>query len=148
MPSIVQQYIAALKLGACQGDISEAFKSLRQDVRKRFLADHPDPLVPTFSLAAVSDATTTSEMLLEAWKLLAAYDPRTDSQVLLSDALVPGGNFFGTLHADHLAVALNYASSNDSAIRAVTDHNRYPRSALFEAAIRSAIAALNSRPAQ
>src|SRR5580765_1086565 len=87
MPSIVQQYTAALKLGACQGDISEAFKSLRQDVRKRFLADHPDPLVPTFSLAAVSDASTTSKMLLEAWKLLAAYDARTDSQVLLSDAL-------------------------------------------------------------
>ena len=145
MPSIVQQYTATLKLGTCQGDVAEAFKSLRQDVRKRFLADHPDPLVPTFSLAAVSDATTTSKMLREAWKLLTAYDANTDSQLLLSDAIVPGGNFFGTLHADHLAVALNYLSSNDSTIRAAADRNRYPRSALLEAAVRSAIAALDSQ---
>jgi hypothetical protein len=148
MPSIVQQYTATLKLGTCQGDVAEAFKSLRQDVRKRFLADHPDPLVPTFSIAAVSDATTTSRMLLEAWKLLTAYDSRTDSQLLLSDALVPGGNYFGTLHADHLAVALNYLSASDSTIKAAADHNRYPRSALLEAAVRSTIAALDSQSKQ
>lgn len=147
MPSIVQQYTSTLKLGTCQGDIAEAFKSLRQDVRKRFLADHPDPLVPTFSLAAVSDATTTSKMLLEAWRLLTAYDTRTDSQLLLADAIVPGSTLFGTLHADHLAVALNYAGSTDSTIRAAADHNRYPRAALLEAAVRSAISALDS-PAQ
>ena len=84
-------------------------------------------------------------MLREAWKLLTAYDANTDSQLLLSDAIVPGGNFFGTLHADHLAVALNYLSSNDSTIRAAADRNRYPRSALLEAAVRSAIAALDSQ---
>jgi len=147
MPSIVQQYTATLKLGSCEGDIAEAFKSLRQDVRKRFLADHPDPLVPSFSLAAVSDADTTSKMLLEAWKLLTAYDSRTDSQLLLPDALIPGGNFLGTLHADHLAVALNYGSSSDSTIRSAANHNRYPRAALLEAAVRSAIAAISANPA-
>jgi hypothetical protein len=87
-------------------------------------------------------------MLLEAWKVLTTYDPRTDSQLLLSDAIVPGGNFFGTLHGDHLAAALNYASSTDSTIRAAADHNRYPRSALFEVAIRSAIATLEGKAAQ
>jgi LssY C-terminus len=144
LPSIVQQYAAALKLGTCEGDISEAFKSLRQDVRKRFLADHPDPLVPSFSLAAVSDSTTTSKMLLEAWKLLTAYDTRTDSQLLLSDAIVPGGHFLGTLHADHLAVALNYEGTADATIRSAADHNHYPRAALLEAAIRSTIAMLSA----
>ena len=151
MPSIVEQYTATLKIGSCQGDIAEAFKSLRQDVRKRFLADHPDPLVPSFSLVAVSDTTTTSRMLLEAWKLLTAFDPRTDSQLLQSDAIIPGGDFLGTLRADHLAVALNYLSSTDSTIRSAADRNRYPRSALFEAAVRSAIANLptpSSLPAQ
>ena len=139
MPSIAERYTAALKLGSCEGDIAQAFKSLRKDVRKQFNADHPDPLVPSFSLAAVSDSTTTSKMLLDAWKLLTAYDPRTDSQLLQEDALIPGGNFLGVLRADHLAAALNYESSSDNTIRSFADHNHYPRVALFEAAVRFAI---------
>jgi hypothetical protein len=145
MPSIVQRYASALKLGTCDGDVSEAFKSLRQDVRQQFLSSHPEPLVPSFSLAAVSDSTTTSKMLLQTWKLLTAYDPRTDSQILLFDALVPGGNYLGTLHADHLAVALNYSGSADSTIRSAADHNRFPRAALLEAAVRSTISSLESQ---
>jgi hypothetical protein len=146
MPAIVQRYTSTLKLGSCEGDVAEAFKSLRQDVRQNFLSAHPEPLVPSFSLAAVSDATTTSRMLLEAWKVLTAYDPRTDSQLLLFDALVPGGNYLGTLHADHLAVALNYSGSDDSTIRSAADHNRFPRAALLEAAVRSTISTLQSQP--
>ena len=138
MPAIAERYAGMLKLGTCDGNVADAFKSLRQDVRKQFLQDHPDPLVPSFSLAAVSDATTTSKMLLEAWKLLTAYDPRTDSQLLQSDALIPGGNFLGILHADHLAVALNYENVAEATIKSAADHNHYPRVALFEAAIRFA----------
>lgn len=144
MPSIVERYTSTLKLGTCDGDVAQAFQSLRQDVRKRFNADHPDPLVPSFSLAAVSDTTTTSKMLLEAWRLLTAYDPRTDSQLLQEDALIPGGNILGVLRADHLAAALNYESSADSQIRSFTDHNHYPRVALFEAAVRFAIDSVNT----
>jgi hypothetical protein len=144
LPAIVERYSSALKLGTCEGDVAEAFKSLRQDVRQQFLSAHPEPLVPSFSLAAVSDSATTSRMLLEAWKVLAAYDPRTDSQLLLFDAMVPGGNYLGTLHADHLAVALNYSASADSTIRSAADHNRFPRAALLEAAVRSAISTLQS----
>ncbi|GAC1635787.1 MAG: hypothetical protein NVS9B14_13490 [Candidatus Acidiferrum sp.] len=144
MPEIAQRYAGMLKLGTCDGNVADAFKSLRQDVRKQFLQDHPDPLVPSFSLAAVSDATTTSKMLLEAWKLLTAYDPRTDSQLLQSDALIPGGNFLGTLRADHLAVALNYENVTEGSIKSAADHNHYPRVALFEAAVRFAIQSLNS----
>jgi len=144
MPAIVERYSSTLKLGSCEGDVAEAFKSLRQDTRQQFLSAHPEPLVPSFSLAAVSDPATTSRMLLEAWKLLTAYDPRTDSQLLLFDAMVPGGNYLGTLHADHLAVALNYSGSADSAIRSAADHNRFPRAALLEAAVRSTISTLQS----
>jgi hypothetical protein len=144
MPAIAERYAGMLKLGTCDGNVADAFKSLRQDVRKQFLQDHPDPLVPSFSLAAVSDETTTSKMLLEAWKLLTAYDPRTDSQLLQSDALIPGGNFLGTLHADHLAVALNYENAAEASIKAFANHNHYPRVALFEAAVRFAAANLAS----
>jgi hypothetical protein len=145
MPAIVQRYTSTLKLGTCEGDVAEAFKSLRQDVRQQFLTAHPVPLVPSFSLAAVSDAATTSRMLLETWKVLTSYDPRTDSQLLLFDALVPGGNYLGTVHADHLAVALNYWGSDDSTIRSAADHNRFPRAALLEAAVRSTISTLQSQ---
>jgi hypothetical protein len=138
MPAIAERYAGMLKLGTCDGNVADAFKSLRQDVRKQFLQDHPDPLVPSYSLAAVSDETTTSNMLLEAWKLLTAYDPRTDSQLLQADALIPGGNFLGTLHADHLAVALNYENITEATIRSAANHNHYPRVALFEAAVRFA----------
>ncbi len=144
MPAIAERYASLLKLGTCEGNLAEAFESLRPDVRKQFNADHPDPLVPSFSLAAVSDATNTSKMLLEAWKLLTSYDPRTDSQLLQEDALIPGGNILGVLRADHLAAALNYESSPESAIRSAADQNHYPRVALFEAAVRFAIQNLGS----
>jgi hypothetical protein len=144
MPSIVERYTSTLKLGTCQGDVAQAFKSLRQDVRRQFNADHPDPLVPSFSLAAVSDSSTTSKMLLQAWKLLTAYDLRTDSQLLQEDALIPGGNFLGVLRADHLAAALDYESASDATIRSAADHNHYPRVALFEAAVRFAIDSIKS----
>ena len=119
-------------------------EGIRPIVRKQFLQDHPDPVVPSFSLAAVSDETTTSKMLLEAWKLLTAYDPRTDSQLLESDALIPGGNFLGTLHADHLAVALNYENVAEATIQSAANHNHYPRVALFEAAVRFAVESIGS----
>src|SRR5215471_17040053 len=146
MPAIAQRYAGMLKLGTCDGNVADAFKSLRQDVRKQFLQDHPDPLVPSFSLAAVSDETTTSKMLLEAWRLLTAYDPRTDSQLLAADALIPGGNFLGTLHADHLAVALNYENVAEATIKSAADHNHYPRVALFEAAVHFAAESVNATP--
>jgi hypothetical protein len=41
MPSLVERYTSTLKLGSCQGDVAQAFQSLRQDVRRQFNADHP-----------------------------------------------------------------------------------------------------------
>ena len=142
MPSIVERYTSTLKLGSCDGDVAKAFESLRQDVRRQFNADNPVPLVPSFSLAAVSDKTTTSKMLLQAWMLLTAYDTRTDSQLLQQDAVLPGGNVLGVLRADHLAVALNYETSTESTIRSAADHNHFPRVALFESAVRFALASI------
>ncbi len=142
MPAIAERYAASLKLGTCEGNVAEAFKSLRRDARQRFLADHPDPLVPSFSLVAISGESNTSKMLREAWKLLAAYDRRQDSQLIQTDAIVPGASFLGAIRADHLAVALPFESSSDESIRSAADHNHYPRAALFEALVRSAIQAL------
>ncbi len=141
MPSIVDRYASALNLGTSKGNLVEAFRSLGQNVRQQFLRDHPAPDVPSFSLAAVSDANNTSKLLLEAWRLLAAIDARTDGQILEDDAVIPGGNSFGVLRGDHLAVALNYGSASPEA-SAAASANRYPRAALFEAAVRVATASI------
>jgi hypothetical protein len=142
MPAIVDRYASALNLGTCKGNLVEAFRSLGQNVRQQFLRDHPAPDVPSFSLAAVSDATNTSKMLLETWRLLAAMDPRTDGQILEDDAVIPGGNSLGVLRGDHLAVALNYSSASPEA-SAAASANRYPRVTLFEAAVRFVTASIS-----
>jgi len=137
LPQLVDKYAAMLKFGTCQGDLSNAYKSLRQDVRQRFLNDHPDPAVPSFSLVAVSDRQSTSKMMLESWRILSAMDPNTDGQILRDDAILPGAAILGTLHADHLAVALDYGSDASA-----DDPNHFPRAALLEAAIRVAAESL------
>jgi hypothetical protein len=144
MPAMAQRYVDALHLGSCQGNLTEAFWSLRSDVRKAFLADHPDLGVPAFSLSAVSEPGNTSEMLRENWNVMASYDKRNDSQLLQSDTLVPGGYYLGVARTDHLAVALGYEYSPDGYIRGALDYNHFPRVALFEAVVRVVIETLQA----
>ena len=134
LPSIIDRYTKSLNLGTCQGDIAQAARSLRSDLRHEFLRSHPDPVVPTYSIAATSERDSTSKMLLQAWMMLSAYDSDQDSQVTKHDAIVPGSSFLGELHADHLAVALAFEQSPD--MRSLVDHNHYPRAALLESLVR------------
>lgn len=143
MPAMIERYTKSLNLGTCQGDIAHAAQSLRSDVRHAFLTSHPFPVVPTYSLAALSDRTNTSKMLLEAWQLLSAYDSAQDSQLTRQDATVPGSTYLGSAHADHLAVALAF---EDSSAGAFMDHNHYPRTALFEALVRWVVSDLEKVP--
>lgn len=144
MPAMAQRYVNSLHLGACQGNLAEAFWSLRSDVRKSFLADHPDLALPAFSLAAVSEPGNTSNMLQENWRVLSAYDKRNDSQLLQSDALVPEGYYLGVARTDHLAVAMGYEYSPDGYIRGALDFNHFPRVSLFEASVRVVIETLQT----
>ncbi len=136
MPAMIQKYTKTLNFGSCQGDFSNAFKSLRRDVRRNFQLGHPDPIVPSYSIVAMSDKTNTSKMLLQAWQILSVYDPEEDSQVTRQDALVPGSTYLGAAKADHLAIALGFEDSSDGNIKSVMDHNHYPRAALLEAIYR------------
>ena len=141
LPSIIQRYTKSLNLGTCQGDIAQAARSLRRDLRHEFLSSHPDPVVPTYSIAAVSDRATTSKMLLDAWLMLSAYESDQDSQVTKDDAVVPGGTFLGSARADHLAVALAFEQSAE--FRSLLDHNHYPRVTLLESLVRFVAADLD-----
>ena len=125
-----------------RGDLSQGYKSLSQSARRAFLARYPDPIVPTYSIPAVSDRAHTSKMFLNMWMLLSAIAEKQDSQLTRQDAIVPGSNYLGDALADHFAVALPFETSNES-IRTFADKNHYPRTALLEALVRLVIQDLN-----
>src|SRR5438094_10560321 len=56
LPAQVNGWIARYQnMGKCEGDLATGFKSLKSEVRQAFLSSYPDPVVPTYSLVAVSD---------------------------------------------------------------------------------------------
>jgi hypothetical protein len=129
-------WIDRFKLGKCQGDVAAALTSLKRSVRQQFLAAHPNPVVPSYSLPAVSDRAHTSKALLEAWQLMSYLSQRQDSQLAYEDTILPGSTVLGTAQADHLAVAMPFDKASDSAIRSFADQGHYPRAALLEALLR------------
>jgi len=139
LPMSADRWIQAFHFGQCEGDLSAAFKSLRRDARQAFLAENPNPVVPTYSLSAVADKSTISKMLLENWQLLNVYDPQHDSQVVKDDAIVPGARYLGAARADHFAVALPFEDLKDAEVQKLVDKNHYPRTALLEALLRFVI---------
>jgi hypothetical protein len=136
MPSVADKWMSTMKFGTCRGDMAAAFKSLRRDVRQSFLKQYPRLPVPTYSLPAISDKGTTSKMLQQTWQLVSAYDSLQDGQLTKLDATLPGSVYLGTALADHFAVALPLANTEDATIRSMVDKNRYPRTALLEAIVR------------
>jgi len=136
MPQIAEKYMRTVPLQSCQGDLSTGFKSLQREARRAFLAAHPASGVPTYSLIAKSDESTTSKSLLQSWRALSTYGTTEDGQLLKDDAVVPGAKFLGAALADHFAIALPFDKSTDSAIRSGMDKAVYPRSALLEALVR------------
>lgn len=143
LPQMLDKYMKTVPLQGCQGDLSTGFKSLQQATRRAFLAAHPDPVVPTFSLIAKSDQNSTSKALLQTWQVLSSYGSAEDGQLLRDDAVVPGAKFLGAALADHFAVALPFDKSTDSTIRSGMDKAVYPRAALLESIVRFVTADLD-----
>jgi hypothetical protein len=145
MPAQIDGWVARFQnMGKCQGDLATGFKSLKRDVRQAFLASYPEPVVPTYSLVAVSGKDTTSKMLLEAQALLTAFDPANDAQLTKWDAIVPGAKYLGAARADHLAVALPFDKLAGAELQKFMDHARYPRAALLEALVRYVVSDLDA----
>jgi len=144
LPAQANGWIQRFKLGKCEGDVATAFTSLKKSVRQQFLAAHPNPVVPSYSLPAVSDRAHTSKALLEAWQLMSFLSQRQDSQLAYEDAILPGATVLGAARADHLAVAMPYEKASDSSIRSFADQGHYPRAALLEAMLRFVIGDLEA----
>ncbi len=146
LPAQVNGWIARYQnLGKCEGDLTTGFKSLKSEVRQEFLSSYPDPVVPTYSLVAVSDKSNTSKALLEAQTLLSVFDPVNDGQLTKWDAVVPGARYLGAARSDHLAVALPFDKLAGGEVQRLMDHARYPRAALLEALVRFVVADLETR---
>ena len=143
--SQVGQWMKILGKIDCTGNLSAAIGSLRRDVRRSFLSQHPDAGVPVYSLATASDRSDTSKALLECWTLLSVFGGREDSLLEVKDELYPGGKTLGTARADHWAVALPLENSaGGGGLEKFVDHNHFPRTALLEALVRYVIRDLNS----
>jgi len=136
LPAQADRWMKAVNLTDCQGDLSAAFASLKQDGRRDFLAQHPGLGVPVYSVAAVSDKSNTSKVLLENWELMKIYGDRQDSQLQDEDAIYPGGINLGAVRADHWAVAMPFENTSSVKVKELVDHNHYPRTALLEALVR------------
>lgn len=145
LPAQADQWIQRFKLGSCTGDVSAAFNSLKRTVRRAFLAQNPNPLVPSYSLPTIADLSNVSKGLQESWRLVSVFSNRQDSQLTEEDSIIPGSKVLGTAKADHLAIALPFDKASDSAVRAMADKGKYPRAALLEAIVRYVTSDLESR---
>lgn len=107
----------------CKGNPADGFKSLKQDTRRRFLSAHPHPYVPTYSLAAVIPPDRVPKNAAQTYKMLSAWDPKNDGQLLRMDQIIPESVYLGMAWSDHLNMALVMGE-------------KFPRAALLESVYR------------
>jgi len=122
--------IGEAAIGSCTTGDGGGITSMTPEVRKAFLAAHPNPLVPTYSVAAYSTCRNTSKILKPSWDVLTQYGKVEDSQMLAAEAIYPRGAYLGLLKRDHWAIAIPFEPS------LLVDKNDFPRPQLFEAILR------------
>jgi hypothetical protein len=121
----------------CDAGDDEAVASLRPEVRKAWLAEHPlPPDVPFYSVVTLPDEHRISRILKPTYWKLARIDPRNDSQMIYSDQFVPGSTLLGFMNADHWAIVLPIDRAHPWIGSLFVNHNDYPREALLEAILR------------
>jgi pimeloyl-ACP methyl ester carboxylesterase len=122
--------------GCSPGD-GLAIQSLTRPYRQDWLARHTlPPSVRYFSVAAIADREGISSILRSTYDNLAVIDPRNDSQVIFSDALIPGGTLLGFIRGDHWAVAMPFSHDLPFVAATLIDKNEFPREIFLEAIVR------------
>lgn len=120
--------------------------SMRRRKRQEYLAQHEHPW-RAYSISAAATEATISKALKPLWERLLPYARENDSHLVEREAIVPGGTFLGRALGDHLAVAFPISTSAvPERLRDLFNHNRFPRPALIEAAVRFVIADLQANP--
>ena len=114
-----------------------ALESLKPEVRKRWLANHPLPKsLRYYSIITYPDAEQISSILKHTYKKLSQVDSRNDGQVVFYDQVIPGSVLLGYLNADHWAIAVPINRRHPLLSSTVVDKNAFPREVLLEAIIR------------
>jgi len=121
----------------CKAGDEDAVRSLRPDVRRKWLAEHPLPSdIRYYSLVTLPDRENISRILVPSYNKLSKVDARNDSQVIYSDELIPGSTLLGFINADHWAIALPIDRAHPFVGSVFVSRNDYPREALLEAVLR------------
>jgi hypothetical protein len=128
----------------CMAQLGPALQSLGGDERRAFVASHPHPSVPSYSLVAASGLSNTSRALRATWWLLGAGLQPEDGALVAADGVLPGAKFLGTERADHVAIAQDFQRT---ALAKLFDKSHFPRTALLEALLRFVIADLENASA-
>ena len=119
-----------------KGD-DEAVASLRTDVRRQWLAEHPlPPGLRYYSVVTLPESDNVSWILEPSYRKLGHADPRNDGQVIYDDQIIPGSTLLAFVNADHWAVVLPIDRSHPVIGTLFVNHNSYPREALLEAILR------------
>jgi hypothetical protein len=136
-PDSLKQYADQFFGGTCPAGKGQAIESLTRRERLRWLSVNRLPTsVRYFSLVSFASRESISEILRPSYDKLSLVDPRNDSQVVIHDALVPGGALLGYLNADHWAIALPFNKEHPVLAKTMITRNAFPREVLLEAIAR------------
>jgi hypothetical protein len=114
-----------------------ALKSLKPEVRKRWLANHSLPRSTRYySIVTYPNEEQISSILKYPYRKLSQVDSRNDSQVIFYDQVIPGSVLLGYLNADHWAVAVPLRRTHPFVSSIFSGKNAFPREVLLEAIVR------------
>lgn len=110
--------------------------SLLPQARREWLARNPLPEnVRFYSLLAFTTREHIARALLPSWKILAPVDLRNDGQLTIGEGTLPGSTLLAYANSDHWGIAIDIEEEL-SFLAGRADDTPFPRSVLFEAAIR------------
>jgi len=121
----------------CDPGDEGALESLKPNVRKQWLANHPLPAsIRYYSIITYPDTKQISSILKPFYKKLSQVDSRNDSQIIFYDQLIPGSVLLGYVNADHWAIAVPLNRSHPYISSSFVNKNAFPREVLLEAIVR------------
>lgn len=136
------------EIGTCPLGNGKGYVSLQRPTRQQFLARHLSSVnaIRSYSIVAVAARADTSRILHGLWDYQSRFSLDQDTHVIADDALLPGATLLAQANADHWAVASPVELSSSRELRDGADRNRYPRTALLEAALRFIVRDLTQHP--
>jgi hypothetical protein len=145
LPSVMQALAARVPLGACAPGSQEFFSDMSRTSRTAALAQAPLPSATRmYSIVALPAPEQVSLAMRPHWEELSRIHPRNDGELFDHDAVLPRSTLLAYANADHLAIALPL-DHHAPALAVLLRYPIFPRAALIEAAIRTAVAA-HGRP--